>query len=65
MIHSVVLCMWQYGKADWEGLQEQLAAADWNRIERVDVHEGARYLTDKTLEYARDYIYPTTNGARA
>jgi len=48
--------VWLMGAADWLKLSECLVLQDWSSLERIDPDEGASFLTETILQYARDCI---------
>ena len=48
--------VWQFNKADWEGLDAAVKAVPWSRIMSMTPDEGAEFLTDTTLAKVKEYI---------
>ena len=48
--------VWQYGRADWNGLSEALQAEDWKQLLGEDPHLAAEIFTDTVLATAKRFI---------
>jgi hypothetical protein len=48
--------VWQFAKADWEGLTNALSLEDWSWICDCNANEAAQRLTDEILTHARKFI---------
>jgi hypothetical protein len=52
----VTRTVWDFNKADWEGLANVLSKMDWSWLESTDPNSGAQKLTDLILDCARHHI---------
>ena len=52
----VTRTVWDFNKADWEGLANVLSKMDWSWLESTDPNSGAQQLTDLILDCARHHI---------
>ena len=48
--------VWNYSKADWDRLRDNLQDQDWNVLRSLGPDEGTAALTDKVLEFAEECI---------
>ena len=48
--------MWNYGKADWNLLQDLCEEEDWEFLRQVDTDDGAARLTKAILKLADNEI---------
>ena len=48
--------VWQFAKADWEGLNDALASEDWSWIPDCNANEAARCITDVILAHSCRHI---------
>ena len=48
--------VWDFRKADWDRLKEQLATTDWSSLSRESPEEGAKFLLSEVLDQARACI---------
>ena len=52
--------VWRFAKADWERLQSELDAQDWEQLRHTTPTDGATWLTDCVLQHARNAIPTAT-----
>ena len=45
-----------YGKADWQRLEEEMQALDWSVMQNMRPDEAAQYMTQSILKHASDCI---------
>ena len=48
--------VWEYGKADWQRLEEELQEKDWSELRRAGPDEAAYLLTQCILDHADQCI---------
>ena len=48
--------VWQFAKADWDGLREHLQQENWHRLQSMDADAAAVEVTGMILRYAEECI---------
>ena len=48
--------VWNYSRADWAGMKEQLKERDWEDMRSMSADEAAETLTETILNLAESYI---------
>ena len=48
--------VWSFNQADWEGMQEELAAQNWKAMRDMSVDDATAFLTDTILKSCEKHI---------